>query len=58
MDSFEKRQILMQAIEYLEDYYLMHPDKKVSCQIGARLTIIMNRILQFVIIWLHQYFQS
>lgn len=28
MDSFEKRQILMQVIEYLEDYYLMHPDKK------------------------------
>ena len=28
MDSFEKKQILMQVIEYLEDYYLMHPDKK------------------------------
>ena len=28
MDSFEKKQILMQIIEYLEDYYLMHSDKK------------------------------
>ena len=28
MDSFEKKQIVLQLFEYMDDYYLMHPDKK------------------------------
>lgn len=27
MDSFEVKQIVSQLMEYMEDYYLMYPDK-------------------------------
>lgn len=28
MDSFEKKQIVLQLFEYMDDYYLMYPEDK------------------------------
>ena len=30
MDSFEKKQIVLQLFEYMDDYYLMYPEEKDS----------------------------